>query len=91
MRRADSTSSSPKVCVQLSWDGGTTWTSTRSTPTLGTSMGTFMLGSATDTWGRSWTTGNLSDANFRVRVINVSRSSSRDFSLDWIAVRAYYQ
>ena len=33
---ADSTSSSPKMCVQVSWDGGTTWTSTKSTPTLGT-------------------------------------------------------
>jgi hypothetical protein len=61
--KVESTSSSPKMCVQLSWDGGTTWTSTKSTPMLGTSMGTFTLGSATDTWGRSWTTGNLSDAN----------------------------
>jgi probable HAF family extracellular repeat protein len=89
--KADSTSSSPKMCVQVSWDGGTTWTSTKSTPTLRTSMGTFTLGSATDTWGRSWTTGNLSEANFRVRVINVSSSSSRDFSLDWVAVRVHYQ
>ena len=89
--KVDSTSSSPKMCVQLSWDGGTTWTSAKSTPTLGTSMGTSTLGSAADTWGRSWTTGNLSDANFRVRVINVSGSSSRDFSLDWVAVRVHYQ
>jgi beta-propeller repeat-containing protein len=89
--RADSTSSSPKMCVQVSWDGGTTWTSAKSTPTLGTSMGTFTLGSATDTWGRSWTTGHFTDVNFRVRVINVSSSTSRDFSLDWIAVRVHYQ
>ena len=89
--KADSTSSSPKMCVQVSWDGGTTWTSTKSTPTLGTSMGTFTLGSATDTWGRAWTTGDFTDANFRVRVINVSSSSSRDFSLDWVAVRVHYQ
>ncbi len=29
--------------------------------------------------------------NFRVRVVNVASSSSRDFSLDWIAVRVTYQ
>jgi hypothetical protein len=89
--KADSTSSSPKMCVQVSWDGGTTWTSAKSTPTLGPSMGTFTLGSATDTWGRSWTTDNFADASFRVRVINVSSSSSRDFSLDWVAVRVHYR
>ncbi len=89
--KVDSTSSSPKMCVQLSWDGGTTWTSAKSTPTLSTSTKTFTLGGATDTWGRSWTTGNFTDANVRVRVINVSSSSSRDFSLDWVAVRVHFQ
>lgn len=34
--RADSTSGSPKMCVQLSWDGGTTWTAAKATGTLRT-------------------------------------------------------
>jgi hypothetical protein len=85
--RADSTSSSPRMCVQLSWDGGTTWTTAKATATLGTSMATFTLGSPTDTWGRTWSATNLANANFRVRVINVSSSTSRDFFLDWVAVR----
>ena len=89
--KVDSTSSSPKMCVQLSWDGGNSWTSTKSTPTLGTSTATYMLGGSTDTWGRSWTTSNLSNSNFRVRISDVSSSTSRDFSLDWVAVRVYYQ
>ena len=88
--RADSTSSSPKMCVQMSWDGGTTWTAAKSTGTLGTSMNTFILGSTTDTWGRTWSLADFSDANLRVRVINVSSSTSRDFFLDWIAVRVTY-
>jgi hypothetical protein len=88
--RADSTSGSPKMCVQLSWNGGTTWTTAKATARLGTSMTTFTLGSAGDTWGRAWSTANLADANFRVRVINVSSSTSRDFFLDWIAVRPHY-
>jgi choice-of-anchor B domain-containing protein len=90
---ADSTSSSPKMCVQLSWNGGTTWTSAKQTPTLTTSEATYILGSPTDTWGRTWTLANLSNANFRVRVIDVASSSgatARDFSLDWISVRVSY-
>lgn len=88
--RADSTSSSPKMCVQLSWDGGVTWTAAKSTGTLGTSMNTFTLGSASDRWGRTWGPADFADANFRVRVINVSSSTSRDFFLDWVAVRVTY-
>jgi hypothetical protein len=88
--RADSTAGSPRMCVQLSWDGGATWTTARATGTLGTSMSTFVLGSQTDTWGRTWTPANLSDASFRVRVINVASSTSRDFFLDWVAVRVTY-
>jgi hypothetical protein len=88
--RADSTASAPKMCVQLSWDGGTTWTAAKSTTTLGTSMSTFILGSPTDTWGRIWSSANFADANFRVRVINVASSTSRDFFLDWVAVRVTY-
>ena len=75
------------VDIDLSLDGGATWTAAKSTATLGTSMNTFILGSPTDTWGRTWSPANFADANFRVRVINIASSTSRDFSLDWIAVR----
>ena len=89
----DSTSSAPKMCVQLSWDGGTTWTTAKQTSTLTTSQATYILGGPVDTWGRPWTLANLSNTNFRVRVIDVASTSgatSRDFSLDWIAVRVSY-
>jgi hypothetical protein len=42
-------------------------------------------------WGRSWALSQLSNANFRVRVINVANSAARDFSLDWIAARITYR
>ena len=77
------------MCVQLSWDGGVSWTAAKATATLGTSMATFTLGGATDSWGRTWSAANLSDASFRVRVINVASSTSRDFFLDWVAVRPH--
>ncbi len=91
---ADSTSNTPRICVQLSWDGGTTWTTAKQTTTLTTSEATYTLGGTADTWGRSWTATNLSNTNFRVRVIDVASGSganSRDFSLDWVAVRVSYQ
>ena len=89
--RVDSTAGSPRMCVELSWDGGVSWTAPLATPTLSTSMTTRILGGAANTWGRTWTASELADANFRVRVTNVANSTSRDFSLDWIAVRVTHQ
>jgi hypothetical protein len=89
--KVDSPSGSPRMCVQLSWNGGTNWTSARTTAMLTTSEATYILGSVTDLWGRTWNSGEFSNANFRVRVIDVARSTARDFSLDWVAVRVTYQ
>ena len=87
---ADSTSGSPFMCVELSWDGGTSWTAAKTTATLGTSQQTFVLGSASDTWGRTWSPTEFADANLRVRITNVASSTSRDFRLDWVPVRLTY-
>lgn len=88
--KADSTSNSPVMCVQLSWDGGTTWTAAKTTNTLTTNTASYILGGAADTWGRTWNDTNFTNANFRVRVIDVSSSTSRDFSLDWAAVNVHF-
>lgn len=87
--KADSTTGSPKMCVQLSWDGGTTWTTAKSTSTLTTSDVTYTLGGSADTWGRTWSDTELSNSNFRVRVINVASDTARDFSLDWVTVKVH--
>ncbi len=89
--RADATSGSPKICVQLSWDGGTTWTTARSTTTLSTTETTYTLGNSSDTWGRTWTPSNFSNADFRIRLIDVASNTSRDFFLDCVAVNVTYQ
>ncbi|MFN8427553.1 MAG: hypothetical protein U0X87_15005 [Anaerolineales bacterium] len=89
--RVDSTSGSPKLCVQLSWNGGSSWTTAKQTSTLTTSEATYTLGSAADTWGRAWSLSDFSNGNFRVRVIDVASSTSRDFSLDYISVNITYQ
>lgn len=87
---ADSTSNNPILCIQLSWDGGSTWTSAKSTSTLTTSQATYLLGGSSDTWGRTWNSNDFTNSNFRLRVISVSSSTSRDFSLDWAAVKIHF-
>lgn len=87
----DSTTGAPQMCVQLSWDGGTSWTTAKSTSTLTTSEVTYTLGGTGDTWGRTWNSStNFTNANFRLRVINVASNTSRDFSLDWATVKVYF-
>jgi hypothetical protein len=88
--RADGTGGSPKICVQLSWDGGITWTAARSTTALSTTEATYTLGSLSDTWGRTWSAGDFNNANFRLRVIDVAGNPNRDFFLDHIAVNVTY-
>ena len=88
--RADSNGGAPKICVEISWDGGTTWTAAKST-NLTTTQTTYILGGASDTWGRTWSASQFSNTNFRVRVTDVSNNANRDFFLDYIAVNVTYQ
>lgn len=86
----DSTNGTNSMSVQLSWDGGASWTAPRTDSTETTQQHTATLGSSTDTWGRTWTAAELSDANLRVRVLSSSTDSRRDFRLDWIPLRVTY-
>jgi len=51
----DLVKNSAAFCVQLSSDGGATWTTAKTTTGLTTTNATYILGGATDTWGRTWT------------------------------------
>ena len=88
--KANSTSGTPKMCVELSWNGGTTWATAKSTNNLTTSSASYTLGGPTDTWGRTWSDTDFTDSNFRVRVINVASNTSRTFSLDYAGIKVYY-
>jgi hypothetical protein len=88
----DSAADNPQMCVQLSWDGGTSWTAVQLTPVLGATETTYLLGGPGDTWGRTWSAAELNGSgSFQVRITNVAASAVRDFYLDWVAVRVYYQ
>jgi hypothetical protein len=85
-----STFSTQQMCVELSWDSGTTWT-TAKTQVLTTSLATYTLGSTSDKWGRtSWAVSELGTSTFRVRVTDVAASTFRTFTLDWLGVSVQY-
>ena len=63
------------ICVELFWDGGTSWTAANTSPTLGTTETTFILGGQADSWGRTWSNTDFTNANFRVRLIDIAGSA----------------
>jgi hypothetical protein len=88
--RMNNTMGTTAVCAQLSWDGGSTWTAMRSVTLSGTAEATYTFGSTTDTWGRTWTAGNLGSGNFRVRLIDASTLATKRFDLDYVAASVTY-
>ena len=90
----DSTTGTNSMSAELSWNGGASWTAAKADSQESTSEHTATLGGATDTWGRTWTVAQLSNANFRVRLTSDCSGSAncanRDFYLDWVPVRVYY-
>jgi|GEM_PF-1038980 len=87
--KVDSTTGAPKSCIELSWDGGITWTPAKATNTFSKTEASYILGGPADTWGHTWVVSEL--GNLRVRITNIASSTSRDFSLDWIPVRVTYR
>jgi hypothetical protein len=78
------------LCVELSPDGGATWTAAQAVTTTSSSEVTYILGSATDPWGRSWAVGELADAMFRVRLTDATSQPNKDYRLEYLAVQVTY-
>ena len=76
--------------IELSWNGGANYTS--SGKEIGTSSTTDVTtthGGSADTWGRSWTQTELSNANFRFRINN--KGDGKGFLVDHIQIKIYYE
>ncbi len=86
----DSTAGVSSMSVEVSWDGGTTWTSAKTDTVESTTEHTATLGGSSDTWVRTWAVSEFSDANFRARLTSNSDDVLRDFLLDWVPVTVYY-
>ena len=77
------------IDVELSWDGGTSWTAAKTDAVESTSERSAILGGSSDTWGRTWSVAELSDSNFRARA-TTNGSGGLTHYLDWAAVKVYY-
>ncbi len=84
--------SSGSMAVELSWDGGASWTATGyGTGALSTGQTTYIKGDASNTWGRTWTANQINNS-FSVRqtaTIGGSGFTPR-VCLDWVPVRVTY-
>lgn len=78
------------ICIQLSWDGGTSWTTAKVLTISGAAEATYAFGGTADDWGRNWSAGNFSNANFRIRVIDATTQNNKDYRLDYLAARVTY-
>lgn len=75
------------VGVELSGNGGMTWTATgyQAGPFTG-AWRQLTVGGATDLWGREWTPDEVGSGSLVVRLRAVNA-----LELDWVAVRVYYR
>lgn len=76
------------LLIALSWDNGSTWTSAKEVAFPSNSDTTVLIGGAADTWGRTWTPAEFSNANFQVRVDEGGQSG--DVDLDQLQVKVHY-
>jgi len=75
--------------VSLSWNGGTSYTSTKNTGDMATTQDRIVyLGDAFDTWGRTWSPNDFTNANLRVRFY--ANAATGTLYLDCVQVRVYY-
>ena len=78
------------LCSQLSWDGGATWTTIKTQAITSASRTTYIFGTTADLWGHAWTLAQLTSTSLRVRIIDASSRSSKQFNLYYVAVQVTY-
>ena len=92
------TSTNCQVTVETTWNGGTTWSTAVATTALTTNSNddrTVGSNSSTSMWGgHTWTWGDFTNSNFRVRLTwndgTASCASSRNVRLDLLEARVQF-
>lgn len=81
-----------RLGLELSWDGGVTWTTPQQTANLPALEATQIVGGPADLWGRAgWVETELSNANFRVRVESKRvGAAGPSWNLDFLRVTIHY-
>lgn len=87
--KVSSGSSNAQYTAEISWDGGTSWTTPKATTKATSTDATFYLGGA-DLWDHSFVPSELTNSNFKVRITNSFASGTEDASIDYVAVKVFY-
>jgi cysteine-rich repeat protein len=93
---ADAWSSDSNGCrldVDLSWNGGSTWTNEKTQMLSGVET-QHSLGGASDNWGRTWSSADFSNSNFRLRIQDADPGNNctddAESRVDWLQVKVTY-
>lgn len=79
------------INVQLSWNGGSSWTDAKQNTWTTTTDTYKSYGGSSDTWGRGWSSDDFSDVNF-VAYFYLSAGDTTGFAheVDHIRIKVYY-
>jgi hypothetical protein len=78
------------LCIELSWDGGTSWTAAQRLQLPNATFRTYAFGSGTHQWGRTWAVSELTSTSFRIRVTNATSHPNKTYNLDYLAAQVYF-
>jgi hypothetical protein len=76
-----------EISLSLSWDGGSTFTSSKSVNPVDSTDAVYVFGGPSDLWGRSWSPDEFSDGNLVLRLT----FGGNTFYVDGIVFRVYHQ
>lgn len=77
--------------IFLSWDNGVSYTAAKSGTFSGSGADEDLtFGGATDTWGRTWSDTEFSDANFRVKLKEKTNPAVDVANVDSIKIKVFY-
>lgn len=85
-------SPSGTAIVELSWNAGANWTAPVQVPITEFSplLSTANVGGRNYRWGRTWSSAEFNNANFRVRVTTQGGSTTGTMKIDYLQVNVYH-
>ena len=89
--RTSNTAGTNNLCIALSWDGGSNWSTIQSVAITSTTNTTYTIGGAVAGWGAHvWTAPDFAAGTFRMRVYDASSVTTQTYRLDYLAVTVNY-
>ena len=81
-------SSTRTLAVELSWDGGASWTSAQTVTFTSVDDATVLVGGTADTWGRTWAPAEFNNGSFLVRA--TAGSGGGNLNVDQLQIKVIY-